>query len=111
MGNRTAETVYDAQGILRRNHTQIFDQLGHLIESIGAAGQRTRYGYDSNGNRIAVTDPLNRATGYGYDALDRLSSACSMPPTAPPPITTMVEKEQKHRHPETAPGATLPSSL
>ena len=73
-GNRTHEDVYDADGTLRRSQSQVFDQLGRLIETIGAGNQSTHYGYDGNGNRTSVTDPLNRTTSYHFDALNRLVS-------------------------------------
>jgi YD repeat-containing protein len=31
----------------------------------------TTYGYDAQGNRISITDPLGRTTTFGYDALNR----------------------------------------
>ena len=31
------------------------------------------YGYDANGNRTSVTDPLGHATSYAYDEINRLS--------------------------------------
>ncbi len=71
-GNRTAETVYDTTHTLRRTQSRVYDQLGRLIESLGAQAQITAYGYDGNANPISVTDPLNRTTTRTFDALDRL---------------------------------------
>jgi YD repeat-containing protein len=33
----------------------------------------TTYGYDAQGNRTSITDPLGRTTTFGYDALNRLN--------------------------------------
>ena len=71
-GNRTAENVYDSTNTLRRTQSRVYNQLGRLIEAIGAQAQTTAYGYDGNGNPISVTDPLNRLTTQAFDALDRL---------------------------------------
>ena len=35
-GNRTAENVYDSTYTLRRTQSRVYNQLGRLIESIGA---------------------------------------------------------------------------
>jgi RHS repeat-associated protein len=42
---------------------------------IGAQGQTAVYAYDKQGNRTAATDPLNHATNYAFDALNRLAEA------------------------------------
>ncbi|MDJ0947097.1 MAG: DUF6531 domain-containing protein, partial [Kiloniellales bacterium] len=95
MGNRTAETVKSATGDIKRTQSRIFDSLGRLLQSIGAAGQTWTYAYDDNDNLETITDPaavpgvtqrafdaLNRLVqvtdpalgmaGYGYDARDNL---------------------------------------
>ncbi|MDH5255592.1 MAG: DUF6531 domain-containing protein, partial [Gammaproteobacteria bacterium] len=72
MGNRTAENVYDHAGVLKRTRSRVFNALNRLERELGALGQTTQYGYDSNGNLTAVTDPLNRQTVNVFDALNRL---------------------------------------
>ncbi|MGY6274216.1 RHS repeat-associated core domain-containing protein [Methylomonas sp. MgM2] len=41
-------------------------------DSIDADDAVTRYGYDANGNRLALTEPNGNATSYVYDGLNRL---------------------------------------
>jgi YD repeat-containing protein len=50
----------------------VFDDLGRLLQSIGAANQTTTYAYDNDGNLTSVTDPLSHVTGQSFDALNRL---------------------------------------
>ena len=72
MGNRTGETVKSADGTIKRTQTNTFDELGRLLQSIGAASQTWTYGYDKNGNLETITDPATEPTTRGFDALDRL---------------------------------------
>src|SRR6218665_2013406 len=46
MGNRTAQRLKDASSTLTQQQTWVYDELGRLLRSIGAAGQTARYGYD-----------------------------------------------------------------
>jgi RHS repeat-associated protein len=71
-GHRTAENVYDSTHTLRHTQSRVYNQLGQLIQALGAQGQTTAYGYDGNGHPISVTDPLNRTTTHAFDALERL---------------------------------------
>jgi RHS repeat-associated protein len=71
-GNRTAENVYDHAGVLKRTRSRVFNALNRLERELGAVGQTTQYGYDANGNRTSVTDPLGRTTVSAFDALGRL---------------------------------------
>ena len=73
-GHKTKEEVFDPANTLVRTHQWVYDTLSRLSQSIGAAGQTTALGYDANGNRTSITDPLNRVTTYAYDALNRLVS-------------------------------------
>jgi YD repeat-containing protein len=73
MGNRVVEDVYDPRGTLVRTRMQQFDSLNRLAAVIGARGQTTTYGYDSNGNVKSVSDPLAHQTTNWYDALNRIT--------------------------------------
>lgn len=71
-GNRIKTEVHDPRNVLTQTQSQEFDQLNRLIKAVGGQNQATTYGYDSNGNPTAITDPLNRKTTLSYDALNRL---------------------------------------
>ncbi|MEX1080496.1 MAG: DUF6531 domain-containing protein, partial [Halofilum sp. (in: g-proteobacteria)] len=71
-GNRTARHVTDASGEVVREQQQAFDDLGRLVEQIGAQGQATHHQYDDNGNRTRTTTPSGNTTQRAFDALDRL---------------------------------------
>jgi RHS repeat-associated protein len=70
--NQTKKQVYDPSGTLTRSLSQTFDAVNRLQTSVGAQGQTTTNGYDSNGNLTSVTDPLSKATNRSFDALNRL---------------------------------------
>ena len=70
--NQTKKQVYDLSGTLTRSLSQTFDAVNRLQTSVGAQGQTTTFGYDSNGNLTSVTDPLSKATTRSFDALNRL---------------------------------------
>ncbi|WP_210404744.1 hypothetical protein [Hahella sp. CCB-MM4] len=72
MGNRTKTEIKDGADNLYKLQTQVFDELGRMIKSIGAAGQETRYGYDTNSNLTSITDPRLNTTTQAFDALNRL---------------------------------------
>jgi YD repeat-containing protein len=42
-----------------------------LIASYAPLDRTTGYAYDAAGHLVSVTDPLNKTTTYGYDAADR----------------------------------------
>lgn len=71
-GNRIAENVRDADGILRRMMNQQFNTLGRLSQVANAAGQTTLFTQDANGNLDLASDPLNRITDQDVDALGRV---------------------------------------
>lgn len=75
MGNRTAQRLKDASSSLTQQQSWVYDELGRLLRSIGAAGQTARYGYDLNDNPIVSTTPKQHSTTKSYDALDRLVSS------------------------------------
>lgn len=72
MGNRIRDDTLDPAGQLVQLRRRRFDALGRLVQDIGARDQITAYAYDPNGNRSALTDPLNHRALLAYDALDRL---------------------------------------
>ena len=72
MGNRTSETVTSAGGQIKLSLTRAFDELGRLLDQVGAAGQTMTYSYDPNGNQTGSIDPNNEVTTQAFDALNRL---------------------------------------
>ncbi|HKW53200.1 MAG TPA: hypothetical protein VJO12_05885, partial [Stellaceae bacterium] len=73
LGGRTLEQIHGPGGAaLAKTQSRVFDALGRLFKSIGAAGQTTTYGYDGDDRLISTTDPLTHVTGQSFDALGRL---------------------------------------
>ncbi len=56
MGNRTGQDVRDSGSAIVRTASSTFDDLGRLLESLGAyVGEDTSYAYDHNDNTVGVT--------------------------------------------------------
>jgi YD repeat-containing protein len=73
LGDRTQTKIYGpSSATLTKTQSAVFDDLGRMLQSIGAAGQTTQFAYDSDSNVISITDPLGNATGRSFDALNRL---------------------------------------
>lgn len=73
-GNRTTAVTSSAEGALVRIQRQAFDELSRVIETVDAANQASRLGYDLNGNVNIAEDALGRQTTMDFDGLDRLIS-------------------------------------
>lgn len=54
------------------SRTQVFDELGRLLRSLGAGGSIWSFGYDKTDNVVSITDPRSGIYGYAFDALNRL---------------------------------------
>jgi RHS repeat-associated protein len=72
MGNRTAQRLKDASNNLTQQQTWVYDELGRLLRSVGAAGQTSAQQYDLNDNPTVSTNPKQHSSTKAYDALDRL---------------------------------------
>ncbi|MEI2456388.1 RHS repeat-associated core domain-containing protein [Lysobacter firmicutimachus] len=72
-GNRTQEDTRDANGVLKRTLSRIYNQLGQLKTAKTADGHPTAFTYDAAGNADLTTDALNRKTDNDYDPLNRLA--------------------------------------
>ena len=69
MPTEIAWTVTDSAGVT----TFEYDQLDRLDLVTDVFGNRGSYGYDANGNRIAIGMPdFLRTVSYAFDELDRL---------------------------------------
>ena len=74
MGNVTSRTVKTGSGAIIRQQSALFDELGRLMRSIGAAGQQTLFSYDRTDNLTAVKDPRGGLFAFAYDGLQRLAA-------------------------------------
>jgi len=72
LGGRTLLQIQASGGSLMKTQSQVFDELGRLLQSVGASGQTTTLVYDNDNNVTSTTDPLSHATGRSFDALNRL---------------------------------------
>ncbi|UVK98792.1 RHS repeat-associated core domain-containing protein [Pseudomonas sp. B21-048] len=72
MGNRIAIRFKAVTGSLTKQHQWVYDELGRLLHSVGAAGQTSRTQYDLNNNPTTITNPRNDNHTRAYDPLDRL---------------------------------------
>ncbi|WP_197484328.1 RHS repeat-associated core domain-containing protein [Halioglobus sp. HI00S01] len=72
MGNRVQEQVKNANGTVVSQAVQVFDELGRLLDVIGAGGQTSTYYYDAEGSLIGLQNPRGYNTSHSYDALRRL---------------------------------------
>jgi YD repeat-containing protein len=50
----------------------VYDELGRLMRSLGAASQTITVSYDRTDNPVQVTDPRSNLYAYAYDAISRL---------------------------------------
>jgi YD repeat-containing protein len=67
LGDRTQTQIYGASGAtLTKTQSAVFDELGRLLQSIGAAGQVAQYAYDNDSNVVSDMDPLGNATGRSF---------------------------------------------
>jgi len=74
-GDRTAENTYaSGSSSPSLSLSRVYNSLGELVKDLDAYSQTTQYGYDANGNRTDITDPLGVKTHESYDALNRLSN-------------------------------------
>ncbi|MBL8299632.1 MAG: RHS repeat protein [Rhodanobacteraceae bacterium] len=73
-GQETAYAAFDPQGVKRSAYRRVHDALGRVSQDISAYGETTQYGYDNNGNRIALIDAAGGLTTTSYDALNRATT-------------------------------------
>ena len=73
-GNITNQTVASGSSAITKTQSAVFDGLNRLLQSIGAAGQTTSFGYDANGNRVSIQDGNSNSTARAFDPLNRLVS-------------------------------------
>ncbi|MBV1928747.1 MAG: RHS repeat protein, partial [Gammaproteobacteria bacterium] len=74
MGNVILEQIKDSAGTLLKTQSRVFDEMGRMIQSMGASAQTTAYSYDNNSNLTNTTNPLGNSATQSFDALQRLIS-------------------------------------
>lgn len=73
-GNRVREEVRDQTGAIALVTARVINSLNRVAVLQGASGQTTQIGYDSNGEPISETDPLNQTTRTTLDGLRRTTA-------------------------------------
>lgn len=92
----TSKTI-SRNGVATYLTSVLYNALGRPYQIDGNHGQRLIYGYDGNGNVLAVTNATGHVTSYEYDALNRVSRETESGGASPP-------------MPGTAPSLSTPAS-
>jgi len=74
MGDPTAAVTKTSGATITAQQTRTYDELGRLIQVIGAGSQTTGIGYDKVDNPKTLTDARGKLFSTGYDALNRVIS-------------------------------------
>lgn len=74
LGDPTAVTVRTSGATITKQQSMVYDELGRLIQSIGAGSQTTGFAYDKVDNQKSVTDARGKLFQTSFDALDRVVS-------------------------------------
>jgi len=72
MGQATGTTVKTSGSVITAQQTAAYDELGRIIQSIGAGSQTTAMAYDKVSNRTQVTDARGKVFGTTFDPLNRV---------------------------------------
>ncbi|WP_348637297.1 RHS repeat-associated core domain-containing protein [Caulobacter sp. NIBR1757] len=72
LGQPTSAQVKDAGATVTRSSTFAYDELGRLLQSIGAGSQTTAFAYDKLSNLTQITDARGKIYGSSFDPLNRL---------------------------------------
>jgi RHS repeat-associated protein len=71
-GDPTAVVIKTSGASITEQQNFAYDELGRLIQSIGAGSQTTGFAYDKVDNQTQVTDARGKLFQKAYDALDRV---------------------------------------
>ena len=74
MGNITTTEYVDPTDAVKFTFDQEFDELGRLLNHLGANGQEWQYRHDKEDNLDLVTDPLGHTVSNVFDPLNRVIS-------------------------------------
>lgn len=72
LGKVTGSRITDTSGTLVQSASAVFDELGRVLNRLGAGGQATTYRYDANNQIAQASDPMGHGYTYAYDPLRRL---------------------------------------
>lgn len=73
MGNPTQTTVKTSTGTITQQTSKVYDELGRLIQTLGAASTTpTKLAYDRVDNLTTITDGRSKVTNNTFDALNRV---------------------------------------
>ena len=71
-GDVTTVSVQTSGSVITAQQTAAYDELGRIIQSIGAGSQTTAMAYDKVSNRTQVTDARGKVFGTTFDPLNRV---------------------------------------
>lgn len=71
MGEATAVTVKTSGAVITAQQSAAFDELGRLIQKIGAGSQTWNFGYDKVDNPTSTTDARGKLWQTTFDPLNR----------------------------------------
>lgn len=71
-GQPTSRAVRDASSALTLQQAQVYDELGRVIEAIGAAQENWAFAYDAVGNLVEVVDARGEVWTTAWDPLNRV---------------------------------------
>jgi len=77
VGDPTAITVRTSGGSITRQQNFAYDELGRVIQAIGAGSQTTGFGYDKVSNPKSVTDARGKLWQTAFDGLNRVITETS----------------------------------
>lgn len=72
MGDPTSLTVRTSGSTVTQQMSFVYDELGRLIQAIGAGSETTGFAYDKVDNQTGVTDARGKLFQTSFDALDRV---------------------------------------
>jgi RHS repeat-associated protein len=71
-GDRLSVQTKDASSTLTQQETATYDELGRMLQQIGAGSQTWTFAYDKVDNQVQATDARSKVFGATFDALNRV---------------------------------------
>jgi YD repeat-containing protein len=99
-GDMTSSNVKSPANVITKQMSMAYDELGRLMQSIGAATQTTTLSYDRTDLQVRTKDPRNNLYGYSLDRrLGVVLAPIEVPDKGEPP---MAKDQEKHARPTRA---------